>query len=241
MWRYNVSFSHFSIKWYCQQWGCSENIIKWSWKWNYTTAVGVISVLYERKATIHMQNYSLPTLHLHNNPWIVCVCRTQHTYTMQLHSMYCLMNISFCLPLWCFFWVNCVHSFTLEWLRVYRNVNKPVPPAIIPTCLNFRTFGSDFLSGRMENWPDQERISLSISMWRASWGCPDCLILYHSDICWWQQLSFVSFHTCTHTVPFPLYTSSPLGPLKSMLSPIAMLSRYWDIFPPSGKEGWLFL
>lgn len=76
-----------------------------------------------------------------------------------------------------FFWVNCVHSFTLERLRVYRNVNKPVPPAIIPTCLNFRTFGSDFLSGRMENWPDQERISLSISMRRASWGCPDCLYI----------------------------------------------------------------
>lgn len=28
---------------------------------------------------------------------------------------------------------------------------KPVPPATIATCLNLRTFGSDFLSGRMAN------------------------------------------------------------------------------------------
>lgn len=37
-------------------------------------------------------------------------------------------------------------------------MSEPVPPAIIPTCLNFLTFGSDFLSGRMENCPDQERV-----------------------------------------------------------------------------------
>lgn len=34
---------------------------------------------------------------------------------------------------------------------------KPVPPAIIATCLNLRIFGSDFLSGRMANWPVAEK------------------------------------------------------------------------------------
>lgn len=41
--------------------------------------------------------------------------------------------------------------------RAVRNIVEPVPPAIIPTCLNFRTTGSDFLSGRMEKRPVEER------------------------------------------------------------------------------------
>lgn len=37
--------------------------------------------------------------------------------------------------------------------RCKLGVSSPVPPAIIPTCLNFRILGSDFLSGRMANFP----------------------------------------------------------------------------------------
>lgn len=48
-------------------------------------------------------------------------------------------------------------------------------------------------------------------------SAPSCL--YYSFF-----LFFLSINS--HIIPFPLYTSSPLGPLKSMLSPIAMLSRY---------------
>lgn len=167
-------------------------------------------------------------------------------------------NISFCrdfslLSLWCS--MKYVNLCTLEWLRVYRNLSAPVPPAIIPTCLNFRTFGSDFLSGRMENWPDQESVRFSISRPMCFAAQVALTVLYCTTVtsaggssltkikCFhYSFILYLSFFSlCTHTIPFPWYTSSPLGPLKSMLSPIAMLSRYWDIFPPSGKEGWQFL
>lgn len=110
---------------------------------------------------------------------------------------------------------------------------KPVPPAIIATCLNLRTFGSDFLSGRMANWPVakmKKKKKKANSLCES--GCLSSLMLHHSDIYWRQRRS---------SLPFPLYTSSPLGPLKSIESPMAILSRCWDNFPPSGKEGWEFL
>lgn len=45
-------------------------------------------------------------------------------------------------------------------------------------------------------------------------------------------------HSGCHPVsPLPWYTSSPLGPRNSMVSPIFMFSRYWDIFPPAGNLG----
>lgn len=43
--------------------------------------------------------------------------------------------------------------FAVKWRT---NGHGPVPPATIPTCLNLRTLGSDFLSGRMEKWPERE-------------------------------------------------------------------------------------
>lgn len=123
-----------------------------------------------------------------------------------------------------------MHSDTNQ-SQVKKIKSKPVPPAIIATCLNLRTFGSDFLSGRMANWPVSEKEKEEEEEEEGKFSL---------------HLSFAApqWHLVTTAAPsllFPLYTSSPLGPLKSILSPMAMLSRCWDNFPPSGKEGWEFL
>lgn len=109
------------------------------------------------------------------------------------------------------------------------SVNEPVPPAIIPTCLNFRTLGSDFLSARMENWPVRSNKRESLKL--ADIALPT----------YWWLLGTATIYSINADQPFPSYTNSPFGPLKSTVSPISMLSRYWDIFPPSGKLGWQFL
>ncbi len=85
-----------------------------------------------------------------------------------------------------------MHEWTLGWL----SVNEPVPPAIIAMCLNFRILGSDFLSGRMENWPNKERGSHSVSVSFYSQSCSDSL--YCTTVTSAGETSlFFLFHHCT--------------------------------------------
>lgn len=103
---------------------------------------------------------------------------------------------------------------------------SPVPPAIMPRCLAVLVSAGDFLSACTAKTPAGGT--------RTSGGI-------RTDSSSRLNPSHLFTSTSRGRSPLPLYTSRPLGPLKSMTSLILRLSRYWLIFPPSGNLGLLFL
>lgn len=111
------------------------------------------------------------------------------------------------------------------WLDQTTSWFLPVPPAIMPRCLAVLVSAGDFLSACTAKTPAR--------------GTRSCWVI-RSNTSNTSHL-FTHTHASRGRSPLPLYTSRPLGPLKSMTSLILRLSRYWLIFPPSGNLGWVSL